>query len=493
MSPTVTTSGSMTPSLTRTRTSSPTPSQTQTDSPTRPTTTASISVTPSFRPFSLEMVAPSSAPATASGALLLSDSIPTVALALWLDRCPHASDLSALSTTCEVSVATSTTSGIASAPYAGLPLQASQNLNLQSCDASSGAALLPVSLVVGAFFGTGSGTGTLTCEVRSSNGVSVNGTSTSASLAHASLPISTQATLWPLLADVVISLRSGLLRSSRLGSVNASRELIRACEALGSGSTCSSEAASVDPWQLMTAAVAVWGRTPLPQSAPSQPFSLTLSGPTLLVLRARRWAFDGLTAASMGGVSCSVLATSTDGLWAVVRSPNASDVPDGAGGYLPLVLQNPATYAGNETGSSIDGGSPNATARGCALSCPPFCPGLDGALAFAFWVVLCLSNILALFSTFHVQSRLRRFRWTLAACILLSRLQFFTHHHQRGELLQLESSDHRQLLLSDSSTRSSVQQRACIPTHLQELALTLQIQLPSSVLLVLAHRAGKSA
>jgi hypothetical protein len=482
---TLTSTPSQTQSVSPTQVRTPSPSQTQTNSPTRPTTTASISVTPSFRPFALTVAKPPSAPTSDTGSLLFSDSLPPETFALWLDRCPSDSDLSTVLVACSVSVASGVPGGGVPSPYAGLPLLPTQPVSLSPCaPAAGGGVLLPVPLVIGAGYATGSGAGTLSCDVLSMN-AAPNGSS---SLAHTSAPISLQATAWPLLADVIIALRGGSLRSSRLGVVNATFQLCAAA-AIVSGGDCSIEAAASNPVILLAAARATWAGTQLPEPAALEPFSMTLSGPTLLVLRARQWAFGGELTGALGGVACSVLSTTPDGMWAVVQSPNASDLPSG-GGYLALTLSNPPIYPPNATGSSDNGGFANASFRGAALACPPLCPGLHGACDCAWRVGshresgavwkpsgalerllrrLCLmqstsSHFLATIAVLHHRSPLRSLRHRAPLVALQALRLWGSQQHRLGHLP----------LLSVSFTPSSAPQLACTLTLHQARVSMLQ-------------------
>jgi len=99
-----------------------------------------------------------------------------------------------------------------------------------------------------------------------------------------------------------------------------------------------------------------------------RPFALTLSGASLIVLRAASsvCAFTPQTTnASLGGVSCHISAVSADGCWAALTTPTPLQLCDQASsdcGYAILTLEN----------------APSQDALGAALSCPPFCAGALG-------------------------------------------------------------------------------------------------------------------
>ena len=161
------------------------------------------------------------------------------------------------------------------------------------------------------------------------------------------------------------------LEVSALRNINASQGLLGACTTAGVSDCSSADAAASNPQVLLSAAVAAWGGSGLSPDPSAAAFSLTLSGPTLLVLRARSGGTFRASAAGfsigMGGVACPVLSASSDGLWAVFRSPNSSDITHGGdSAYAPLTL----TTAGES-----DPVTNATTARGASLACPPFCPG----------------------------------------------------------------------------------------------------------------------
>ena len=181
---------------------------------------------------------------------------------------------------------------------------------------------------------------------------------------------------------------SGVMRSARLGTtLNASSALRNAtlCAAVtgnASAGTCrppSGNASILDygPTAVLSAAVTLWGPAALPNvtAAPAagvRAFSLTLTGASLVVVRAPRAPFihasnsSGLNA-TLGGAICSILAVSTDGAWALLQTPTplalcGSETAEC--GYATLRLA---------TRPSAPGITP--AYNGAAVSCPPICPG----------------------------------------------------------------------------------------------------------------------
>lgn len=310
-----------------------------------------------------------------SPTLGLSDSLPSASLSLWLDRCPNASP---------VIVTCSLTGGASNSPggpdvFFGLPQSTSLTVPL-GCSTVSGTATpvaLPASLISGAYFGSGPGAVILSCDVATPVAGAVADVGLVADLARNSLTVTVTPTLWPLLGDVVLPLlpfSRGVLRSFAFGSINATDALMAACVATvdASSNACASPAsAAASPAALIAAAASLWGSSALPTGSTS--FSVTLSGPTVLVLRARvPGAFasgPGGLGVTMGGVACAVLAASPDGLWAAFRSPNSSDILGGDNSYAALQLTN---FANASSNSSVS--------RGAPLSCPPFCPGVGASV-----------------------------------------------------------------------------------------------------------------
>jgi hypothetical protein len=123
---------------------------------------------------------------------------------------------------------------------------------------------------------------------------------------------------------------------------------------------------------VLAASIAVWGGTSLPTSP--TPFSLTVVRSTVLVLRASRPAFAPGVSVSIGNVTLSGTAASSDGFWLVTRTPALSQICDTSGSCADskLVLTNP------ETPSEVPS---EGMRRGATISCPPFCPGLLPELA----------------------------------------------------------------------------------------------------------------
>ena len=220
-------------------------------------------------------------------------------------------------------------------------------------------------------------------------------------------------TLWPVFEDALLVGQTGLVRSARLGAaVDASTALLGAVCGQRTGNATGGACAEVadtlgSPAAVLAAARAAWGALPLPpNSESSPPFSITLAGESVVVLRARPRergsspAFSNDTALRLGGSSSpsasaagegfrGVQMASGDGLWAVVATPRPEELCGGGGdaecGYVSLSLRNRGGGSGR---SGARGGrglqATTAAAAGSlpeynvTLTCPPFCPNTLG-------------------------------------------------------------------------------------------------------------------
>ena len=110
---------------------------------------------------------------------------------------------------------------------------------------------------------------------------------------------------------------------------------------------------------------AAWGS--LAVAAPAAAFSLTLQSRTPLVLRSSRRAFSSLTSVRVGGAECNGSVASADGQWLALVTPSLDGLcgRECGGAYATIDVSNPP--------------DPTGAARGAALTCPPFCPGLVGS------------------------------------------------------------------------------------------------------------------
>lgn len=164
------------------------------------------------------------------------------------------------------------------------------------------------------------------------------------------------------------------------------------------------------PAAVLTAARAAWGALALPlNSASAPPFSITLAGESVVVLRARPGergappAFSNDTALQLGGSSSASSASgagfrgvqlaSGDGLWAVVATPRPEELCGGRDaecGYVSLSLRNRGGGGSTSSREGAHGGrglqaagnssssSSLLPAYNVTLTCPPFCPNTLG-------------------------------------------------------------------------------------------------------------------
>ena len=287
----------------------------------------------------------------------VSDSTAPISLQAWLSRCPGVD----IALRCSVRVYGNDASSVL--PY--VHVMDIRDGGTGPCDpASLGPALLQFSVIVGAVYGTASGEGTLSCRaIENSNGGG-------RSLGFATLELSFTTSLWPNWEDAIVVSTSGTMISSRLRrSVNATLPLMQFSSGLLDANLTSNLSGVV------LAAQSVWEKDALPQNSASSSgaYSLTLTGATVLVLRASQRAFRPGMTVRLGSVLCPVGGISEDGKWMAVVTPQAgalcvTNVPDSADcGYLILSV--------NTSTADCDNLSCNSS-LGTTLQCPPFCPGV---------------------------------------------------------------------------------------------------------------------
>lgn len=380
-----TASGTQSSSQMHTASMTGTPSSTQT---TTLTQSATLTRTPSTsrEPYALLFSASPQAFSSmrswlgAASTLKVSDSLVAAPLTIALSRCPTDSGgILAVNLVCSVSPA-----GPRAQPdtavvvpdtlllYQSFPVALVSTI---PCDPSSEApVVLGVTNGVGAYFGTSSGEGALVCRVTSTETVGQV-------LAVATQPVVTEKSLWPLWDDAIIVTSFGFMRSPRLGlSINSTHDLLRISR---SGDV-------LDAVHNLTAVLAtaqlLWARVALPRPPSSISnnnvglgFSVTLTGSTVVVLRASQEAFRVGTTATLGMGLCSRTEVSTDGRWIAFATPSAnstcaaSTLASGSTsdcGYVTLQVNTTDASEG-----SADGTLPSSRPLGIALPCPPFCPG----------------------------------------------------------------------------------------------------------------------
>lgn len=319
-----------------------------------PTSTDTPSPSSSPRPISLEIFFRNESLVSAPTSFVVSDAFPSYSLTLELGSCPFSTaDTGSVELSCTAALSAGSTSTL----YSEV-VQAGSTL---SCRPSSDVSVpLPQVVFLGLYsLGGSSGRGTLTCEVSMG----------SVGLARASVPVIVSPARWPLWSDAIVVSTAGLMRSVVLGeTVNVTSALLEAvCQdrvSCGGGEDFMAIALT-SPSAVLEAVRTAWASYHLPPSAPD--FSLTLVGQTLVVLRSSHFAFVNETTASVGIVSATVLNTSRDGEWLLLKTPLEADICDGVAanedcGYFPLALSNPIVRAAPVTFAP-------------AISCPPFCPG----------------------------------------------------------------------------------------------------------------------
>lgn len=198
-------------------------------------------------------------------------------------------------------------------------------------------------------------------------------------------------TLWPVFEDALFVGDTGIVRSSRSGlRLDASdASLALPCDAAAAPNSTYAmlDRALLHPAGLLGVVVSLWASIPLPNATLSDgaPFTLTLTGKSVVVLRARAPAFTGATSIALGGIRCVLGAASSDGLWALVTTPSPVEICGSNTtecGYVALELTNlessSATHVGDGTEwtarrlQSFVGELPDYNVT---VACPPVCPG----------------------------------------------------------------------------------------------------------------------
>lgn len=393
-SPTLTPSATLpptpSPSLTQTLSRGASQSQARTGSPTTtstqfptPSTTPSQTQTPtpsvSRQPFSLRLIAATagaippdfSAPMSPeTRPIHVSDSAAATPVAVWISRCPGLGV--SLRCTADAGVAQPLLwSDAVQSPYITGVISSAGS----ACDSSSTSpVLLSVSASVGAAFRTAGGAASMSCQVFDS--------SSGGSLGFETAPLAITPSLWPVWEDAVLVASASAMRSARLGvSLNATAAFIAAlsCNASFAGSRggvsddcqalLTNATLPTDPSAVLATVASVWGSLALPNASDSSGFSLTLTGASLVVLRAARVAFSLGLNVSLGGVPCVVLAVTADGLWALVQTPPPAQLCGSVStecGYRTFRLSLRSGASANTTSN---------TYAGASLACPPICPG----------------------------------------------------------------------------------------------------------------------
>ena len=201
--PSTTQSSSITPSLTRTGSESPTQSlsvtlsqsQSQTQSLSSPAADVlSNSNDPYTLHYSIGNVWISSA--------TVSDSTPLAAVTLWLNRCPNGgtAQIQRSVTSCATKASQSQDSPTSFSAVQGISTTTSV------CDPTLiDFAQVPISLFIGAFFGTVGGSLVVTCNVTDPR--------VALRLASSALPLTVLPTLWPFWDDAIFVTSAGLMQS----------------------------------------------------------------------------------------------------------------------------------------------------------------------------------------------------------------------------------------------------------------------------------------
>ena len=421
-SPTSTRSATGTPSARATRTStstrsqSPSPSQTQSRSlsDTRSQTTsvtstesgsqaatrsqtqsATQSSTPSqsmsqWLPIAMSFTsgggASSGGASAVVGAVTLSDSLPSVTFGFALSRCPPVNSSATLvcgfapARDAVVVLLEPVASGGVACSVATLP--PSQLL----------LAVLTSVITLRPAFRSGPAVGPFICQLVASDG---------GALATATVTLTLLPTLWPMWSDALIISQYGDVRSMLFAtSFNVSSQLLSigasaALRGLRENSTEALRALHSIALPLLDLLASISPPLPPHSATESVVASFTLTGPYLVALRAREQAFSPNVSATLGGISCAVLATSLDGQWVVFRTPHTNELCSGDAdcGYQRIELQNPplsgvVLLRVNDTAALPDRVASRGRALavsvqqlpvlGTGLSFPPFCE--DGCL-----------------------------------------------------------------------------------------------------------------
>ena len=161
------------------------------------------------------------------------------------------------------------------------------------------------------------------------------------------------------------------------GTINVSSALL--AEGCFDDINCTIAAVALSPYVALSVAQDTWGDGYYASAAASgaaaaasnaPPFTMTVTGSTVVVLFGNHPAFGAGVNVTVGGAPCSDIAVSPDGQWVSFLSPSADTLCPGqaAGqvdcGYQPLVISN--SHGG---GQFVYGGT---------LACPPYCPGVVG-------------------------------------------------------------------------------------------------------------------
>jgi hypothetical protein len=188
---------------------------------------------------------------------------------------------------------------------------------------------------------------------------------TSRLVARVAVPVSVASTVWPIWEDAIMLSDDGSFTSTRFGwRVNATNELLEAAATHDHAYLQFYEALDL-PIAVFDAVSAVAANRSLPFNnniGGRSEFSLTLNGPTKLVLVAPRRSFVFDSTAVLGAAPCNVHGVSASGKMLLLTTPSFAEVCPAASnarsdcGYVPLTVYT----------------------MGVGLSCPPFCPGVVG-------------------------------------------------------------------------------------------------------------------
>lgn len=319
-----------------------------------------------------------SAPAPAG--VVLSDSLPPVAVSLKMDRCPDVAMNSPAIVACSARQLGSAVAVNGASQRLSLLITAASIPELVCPIGNAEAAPVSMSVTIAADFGTPRGYATLECELINAENVS---------LARTTVPLSVSATEWPLWDDALIAVPSTastgalLVRSVRCAATSNATAQLLAAYCRDASVNCSFAEALDSADAVLAAVIAAWEATPPPPlPAVPQAFTATIVGAQMVVLRSSAAHtpafFPGVTTITIGGISCTVRAVSRDGAWLLVAAPPPAELCGSAAsgdcGYVTLVSNN-APSLRRQLASSASALPPD---RGAALACPPFCPGSVG-------------------------------------------------------------------------------------------------------------------
>lgn len=341
---------SPTPSLTASASLTPTPSITL------PVSTAS----PSARPFRLLLQPQISAPVP----LELSDSIAPATVVVSLDPCTTET---ALRVRCVAAAAQANSTVLMGVNQ--LPL--SSDVVVVTC-ASTASKLLPVKVLVGASWGSASGSSSLVCEAFQAQ--------TGNSIAAGTLDLVAFATLWPEFSQAIVVSHEGVMRSALDGgTLNVSSALL--AEGCFEDVNCTITTVARSPYIALGVAQDTWGDVYYASAAATGAadaasnallFTMTVTGSTVIVLFGNHPAFSVGVNVTIGGAPCSEITVSPDRQWVSFLSPSADTLCPGQAaqqvdcGYQALVISN-----SHGDGQFVYSGT---------LACPPYCPGVIGEL-----------------------------------------------------------------------------------------------------------------